>query len=123
MNECDLGNRPTWNVEQHNHEVQGSTRISGFCDEAHNHRFATITGDAMQRGNNHVHEVRFLTDTCDDHHHEFSGTTGLAIEVGEGRHVHFLESCTSLKDEHKHEFKFATLIENPTCRERRRERQ
>ena len=103
--------------KQHNHEVQGSTKISGCCEYAHNHRFATVFGDAIPCDGNHVHQVAFTTDSCDGHHHEFCGTTGPAIEVGCGRHVHFLKDCTSYDAKHKHEFIVATLLENPVCKE------
>lgn len=29
--------------KQHNHEITGSTLISGCCEYAHNHRFATVS--------------------------------------------------------------------------------
>lgn len=101
--------------KQHVHELLGSTRISGCCDWAHNHRFATVSGEAIPCEGSHVHEVKFYTDSCNGHNHEFCGTTGKAKEVGGGRHVHFIEGCTSEKDHHKHEFIAATLIENPVC--------
>lgn len=100
---------------QHVHEVLGSTRISGCCDMAHNHRFATVSGEAIPCDGSHVHEVRFTTDSCNGHVHDFCGTTSKAIDVGYGRHVHFLEGCTSENARHKHEFIVATLIEDPTC--------
>ena len=102
--------------KQHVHEVQGSTRIDGCCDFAHNHRFATVSGEAIPCEGSHVHEVKFTTDSCRGHIHMFSGTTSKAIDVGEGRHVHFLKGCSSDVG-HKHEFIVATLIENPTCEE------
>lgn len=101
--------------KQHVHEVLGSTRIAGCCDSAHNHRFATVSGEAIPCEGGHVHEVKFYTDSCNGHNHEFCGTTGPAKEVGEGRHVHFLKDCTSKEEGHKHEFIVATLIENPVC--------
>lgn len=60
--------------KQHNHEITGSTRISGCCEYAHNHRFATVSGDAIPCDGSHVHEVKFTTDSCNGHHHEFCGT-------------------------------------------------
>lgn len=104
--------------KQHVHEVLGSTRISGCCDFAHNHRFATVSGEAIPCDESHVHEVKFSTDSCNGHTHEFCGTTSKAIDVGGGRHVHFLEGTTSMDAGHKHEFIVATLIENPICEER-----
>lgn len=103
---------------QHNHELLGSVRIAGRCEYAHNHRFATVTSDAIPCDGGHVHEVRFTTDSCSGHHHEVCATTGPAVEVGCGRHVHFLKACTSFEAGHKHELIAATLIENPTCEPR-----
>ena len=105
----------------HSHEVQGSTRISGCCDFAHNHRFATVSGEAIPCDGGHVHEVRFTTDSCRGHKHEFYGTTGSAVWLEDGRHVHFLEGCTSSDANHKHEFIASTFIEDPVC-EREHER-
>ena len=104
-------------AKQHVHEVLGSTKISGCCDNAHNHRFATVTGEAIPCEGSHVHEIKFKTDSCNGHEHEFCGTTGIAIQVDEDHHVHFLESVTSSDEAHthKHKFEVATLIENPTC--------
>ncbi|MDO5424879.1 MAG: YmaF family protein [Eubacteriales bacterium] len=104
--------------KQHVHEVQGSTRISGCCDFAHNHRFATVSGEAIPCDESHVHEIAFTTDSCDGHTHKFCGTSSKAIDVGCGRHVHFLKDVTTTDAGHKHEFMVATLIENPTCDER-----
>ena len=73
--------------KQHNHEITGS----------------------------HVHEVKFTTDSCNGHHHEFCGTTGKAIDVGCGKHVHLLKGCTTYDANHKHEFIVSTDIENPVC--------
>ena len=67
---------------QHNHEVLGSTKIAGCCEYAHNHRFATVSGEAIPCDGSHVHEVTFTTDTCNGHKHEFCGKTGLAKDVG-----------------------------------------
>ena len=111
--------RRTHRTEQeHVHEVQGSV----FIDERvvpHNHRFATVSGEAIREGGRHicepdyhVHDVMFRTDDYEEHYHEYSGRTGGPIEIG-ARHVHFLESVTSVNAGHRHEFRFATLIENP----------
>lgn len=102
--------------KQHNHEVLGSTKIEGCCEYAHNHRFATVSCDAIPCDGSHVHEIKFTTDSCNGHHHEFCGTSGLAIDVGCRHHVHFIDSCTSSADNHKHEFAVATLIEDPVCK-------
>ena len=103
-------------LKQHNHEVLGSTRTEGCCDHAHSHRFATVSCEAIPRDGSHVHEIKFTTDSCDGHHHEFYGKSGKAIDVGCGRHVHMVEGYTSFDDGHKHEFIVATLIEDPTCK-------
>lgn len=100
---------------QHNHELLGSTMISGCCECAHNHRFATVSCDAISCAGGHVHEVKFTTDSCNGHHHEFCGTSCHSIDVGCGHHVHLVKGCTSCDDEHKHEFIAAVLIENPVC--------
>lgn len=100
--------------QRHVHEIQGSVKTADE-DDPHQHRFCTVSGEAIPYGNNdHVHEVCFRTDTYDEHYHEFKGKTGCAIPVGDGRHVHFLESVTSMNDGHRHRFEVATLIENPT---------
>lgn len=103
--------------KQHNHELQGSVKIFGCCDYAHNHRFATVTGDAIPYEDSHVHDVKFTTDSCNGHRHEFCGTTGPAKDVGCGRHVHLIKGCTTENGNpfHKHEFTAATLIEDPVC--------
>ena len=102
----------------HVHEILGSTKVVEQCgEECHNHRFATMSGEAIPKNGSHVHEVRFTTDTFDDHEHEFCGTSSIAIPVGDGRHVHFLKGCTEVEDEHMHQFRAATLIDNPIeCR-------
>lgn len=102
-----------WNKQTHVHEVQGSVEIAEAGRDAHNHRFATVTGEAIPVGcNDHVHEVTFRTDFYENHYHEFCGKTGGAIYVGD-RHVHFLEDVTSCNDGHKHDFRLSTFIENP----------
>lgn len=99
--------------QRHVHEIQGSVEIAEPEEEPHNHRFATVSGEAIPVGRgDHVHEVRFRTDFFDDHFHEFRGTTRGAVRVGD-RHVHFLESVTSVNDGHRHDFRVATLIDNP----------
>ena len=102
--------------KQHNHEITGSTSISGFCEYAHNHRFATVTGDAIPCEGSHVHEVKFKTDSCNGHHHEFCGTTEKAVDIGCGKHIHLLKGCTSYDANHKHEFIVSTDMENPICK-------
>lgn len=101
--------------KQHVHEVLGSTKIAGCCNNAHSHRFATVSGEAIPCEGGHVHEVRFRTDSCDGHIHEFCGTTSKEIEVDCSHHVHVIEDRTSKNADHVHKFVVATLIENPTC--------
>ncbi|MGN0394034.1 MAG: YmaF family protein [Coprococcus sp.] len=102
--------------EQHVHEILGSTKITGCCEKAHNHRFATVSCKAIPCDDgHHYHEVKFTTDSCDGHIHTFSGKTSKEKDVGCGHHVHFIESVTSRVEEHEHCFSVATLIDNPTC--------
>lgn len=81
--------------------------------DPHDHRFATVSGEAIPAGNSHVHEVKFRTDFYEGHYHEFYGKTKGAIPVGD-RHVHFLESVTTQDDGHRHKFRVATLIDDPS---------
>jgi hypothetical protein len=99
--------------QRHVHEVQGSVEIAEPQEDPHNHRFATVTGEAIPIGNgDHIHEVKFRTDFYENHFHEFCGKTGGAIRVGD-RHVHFLESETTRNDGHRHDFRLSTFIDNP----------
>lgn len=36
-----------YNEQKHVHELTGSTKIFNECDDCHNHRFCTVTGEAM----------------------------------------------------------------------------
>lgn len=99
--------------QRHVHEVQGSVEIAERREDPHNHRFATVSGEAIPYGYDHYHEVRFRTDFYDGHFHEFCGRTSGAIPVSANRHVHFLESVTTVNDGHCHNFRVATLIEDP----------
>ena len=98
--------------QRHVHEVLGSVEIAERLTDPHNHRFATVSGEAIHIGNDHVHEVKFRTDFYEDHFHVFCGRTLGAIQVGD-RHVHFLEDETSVNDGHHHDFRLATMIDNP----------
>lgn len=105
------GNEGCSRVQFHVHEVQGSAAIAD-PDDPHNHRFATVTGEAIPRGLfDHVHEVSFRTDFYENHFHEFRGRTSGAAPVGD-RHVHFLESVTTFNDGHRHEFRLSTFMED-----------
>ncbi|NLV58117.1 MAG: hypothetical protein GXY67_05050 [Clostridiales bacterium] len=81
-------------------------------DEAHNHRFATISGPAIPIPGGHVHEIAVRTDFYDDHFHLITGTSGPAIFVGD-RHVHFLSGHTSVSEGHCHQYRAASLIDDP----------
>ncbi|WP_330398386.1 YmaF family protein [Anaerocolumna aminovalerica] len=108
------------NEQRHVHEVQGSVFIAEPEEEPHNHRFATVSGEAIPCGeHDHVHEVKFRTDFFNDHFHEFCGKTGGAIRVGD-RHVHFLKDFTTVVDGHRHEFRFNTFIDNPIGEEHKK---
>lgn len=117
---CNRNNDNNGREQRHVHEVVGSTQIEGCCSDAHNHRFATVSGEAIPTScGDHVHEIRFRTDFTDGHFHEFKGKTGGAIHVGGGRHVHFVEAKTTEEDGHRHCFRVASLIEDPigACRD------
>ncbi|MGN0136953.1 YmaF family protein [Anaerotignum sp.] len=101
------------NRQRHVHEITGSTAVFDEGNECHNHRFATVSGEAIRHGDSHVHEVKFRTDFADGHFHEFCGTSSPAIEVGNGKHVHFASACTEEEDGHRHRFQVASLIESP----------
>jgi hypothetical protein len=101
--------------QTHVHEILGSVEIAERQTDPHNHRFATVSGQAIPVcgcSGDHVHEVMFRTDFYEDHFHEFCGKTCGAIPVGD-RHVHFLESVTTVNEGHRHEFRVATLINDP----------
>lgn len=104
---------PCLEEQTHVHEIQGSVMIAEREEDPHNHRFATVSGEAIPVDpDNHVHDVYFRTDFYEDHFHEFCGRTYPAIQVGD-RHVHFLKSVTTVVDGHQHAFRFATLIQDP----------
>lgn len=104
----------SYDQQEHVHEIVGSTANFNECDECHNHRFCTVSGEAIEMGNSHVHEVKFRTDFSDGHYHEFCGKSSPAIEVGEGKHIHFANAFTQEEDGHKHAFQVASLINSPT---------
>ena len=104
---------PQPKVQTHVHEVQGSVMLAEECDDRHNHRFATVTTDAIPLPHgDHKHGFMVNTDFF-DHHHEVAGETGGAICVGQGKHVHFARGKSTINDGHFHGFQFATLIESP----------
>ena len=99
--------------EQHVHEIVGSTFVAERCEDAHNHRFATVSDEAIPYKGSHVHNITFRTDSYDGHWHEFRGQSSVAIPTSDGKHVHFANGTTTSADGHTHEFKVATLIDNP----------
>ena len=100
--------------QQHVHEVLGSVEIAEKQCDPHNHRFATVSEEAIESDNgNHVHKIKFRTDFYEDHFHEFEGLSGEAIPVGDNRHVHFIQAHTRVSDGHRHNFKAAFLINDP----------
>lgn len=101
--------------QRHVHEILGSTGITRECNDCHNHRFVTVSGEAIPIPNcdDHYHEVTFRTDFADDHYHEFCGKSSGAVYVGNGKHVHFTSAFTNEADGHNHAFQAATLIDSP----------
>ncbi len=99
--------------QRHTHEYLGSTQIAELGREPHNHRFAGVTGEAIQSCNSHYHRLETNTDFYEDHFHIVANKTDLAIPVGDGRHIHYVMGQTTRNDGHKHEFRLATLIEDP----------
>lgn len=101
-------------TQSHVHEFLGSTRLALLdSPNVHNHRFAGVTGEAIRKGNSHIHKICTRTDFFISHYHFMEVYTGPAIPVGDGRHVHFVYGVTSFDAGHDHEFIFATLIEDP----------
>lgn len=100
--------------QKHVHEFTGSTEIISECDDCHNHRFCTVSDEAIEYRGSHIHEVKFRTDFSDGHFHEFCDKSGPAIEVGGGKHVHFIKARTEEQDGHKHRFQAASSIDSPT---------
>lgn len=106
---------PEQETQRHVHEILGSVMIAEPKEDPHNHRFATVSGQAIFVGDNdHVHEVEFTTDFYENHFHTFKGRSSGVIPVGGGRHVHFAMAQTSVDDGHCHEFRVASLINDPT---------
>ena len=103
------------NEQNHVHEFAGSTRVVDYDNgEEHNHRFAGVTGDAIQCRGSHVHKMVTRTDNYNGHYHVIDVVTGPAIPVGNGlRHIHYVFACTTDREGHNHSFRIGTLIENP----------
>lgn len=113
MSETNNSNSSCRPPKQHVHEILGSTLIAERCEDPHNHRFATVSDEAIPYMGSHVHKIKFRTDSYDGHYHEFCGTSSPAIAVGDGKHVHYARAYTFPADGHVHEFKVATLINSP----------
>lgn len=114
MNNNENYNNYMCNRQEHVHEITGSTAVVKECHDCHNHRFCTVSGEAIKTCDSHVHEIKFRTDFDDGHYHEFCGTSSPAIDVGNGKHVHFAIAYTQIEDGHKHQFQVASLIDSPT---------
>ena len=110
-----MRNQNNCDEQKHVHEITGHTRIINERGECHNHRFCTVSDEAIytRDRSDHFHEVKFRTDFSDEHFHEFCGKTTGATEVGGGKHVHFIKDFTQEEDGHQHEFQAATLIDSP----------
>ena len=111
---CNCNSNCNCRKQKHVHEVIGSTATVTGCSECHNHRFCTVSDEAIETCGSHVHEVKFRTDFADGHYHEFCGKTGPAIDVGNGKHVHYLCGETESADGHTHKFQGTAVIESPT---------
>jgi hypothetical protein len=99
------------NRQTHVHEFLGSTHFAGPGGLRHNHRFASVTGEAIPIGNGrHIHEYCSNTDFVENHYHRIKGRTGPDIKLPDDKHVHFEESFTTVNAGHKHEFEFITLL-------------
>lgn len=99
----------TKDKQKHVHEFLGSTHLAGTTK--HNHRFASVTGEAIPTGDGrHIHEYRSNTDFVAGHFHMICGKTGPDIKLKDCKHVHFEESFTTVNEGHKHEFEFITLL-------------
>ncbi|PWK14850.1 YmaF family protein [Tumebacillus permanentifrigoris] len=99
--------------QRHVHEFLGSTKLAEEGDDRHNHRFAGVSGEAIPRGDSHVHVLTTNTDFLDHHHRLLRIVTGPAIPVGNGKHIHFVKGVTTFVDGHVHVFNLTTLIDNP----------
>ena len=72
--------------EQHVHEILGSTVIAERCECAHNHRFATVSGEAIPVGDGrHVHFANSCTTSADGHTHEFRVATLIDNPIEESK--------------------------------------
>lgn len=97
--------------QRHVHEVVGSVDVAGLGENAHCHRFSTVSGQALSCGSDdHYHNVFFRTTFDNDHFHEFCGRTGGAIIVCNG-HVHEIRSVTTMDAGHRHRFRVVSSLD------------
>lgn len=69
---CGCDSRP----QRHVHEIVGSVEIAEENTDPHNHRFATVSGEAIPLGNgDHVHE--------DGHRHRFRVAALIQDPIGD----------------------------------------
>lgn len=97
--------------QEHVHEYYGSTYVAEAGKEAHTHRLAGVSSEAMPVSGGHVHEITGMTTFNDGHIHRFRMRTGMQIPVGANKHVHFVTGVTTLDDGHTHKFEFTTSNE------------
>lgn len=116
-NKCDC--EKDKKIQRHVHEILGSVLVAERKEDAHAHRFAGVSGEAIPLPNgDHVHKIKIRTDFYGDHYHEICGVSSGAIKVGD-RHVHFVKAATTVDDGHCHKFRVASLIEDPTSKDKR----
>ncbi|WP_042680015.1 YmaF family protein [Anaerosalibacter massiliensis] len=114
MVNSDNYHRPYYVDKEHVPEFLGSTKLAEQGKDRHNHQFAGVTGEAIPiKGDSNTHRLFTNTDFFENHHHELSTQTSLAIPVGEGRHIHFVRARNTVDDGHFHLAIFATLTEYP----------
>lgn len=98
------------NISHHTHEYGGNTSVSGMSTNAHNHRIAGISSEAIEVAGGHIHEIFGNTTFDDDHIHKTGVRTGLQIPIGGNKHVHFAIGKTTTDYGHNHDFSFITMI-------------
>ncbi len=109
---------PQHHDQAHVHEYEGSTKLFEEGLERHNHRFAGVTGEAIEIPGGHVHKIWTRTDYF-GHFHVVCKLSGPAIPVGKHgkgagkKHIHYVEGVTSVDEKHNHQFEFVTQINEP----------
>lgn len=100
-------------IQTHVHEITGNVKIQTDNNGSHNHHFSAVSSEAIPiLDEGHKHAFLVNTDFL-DHHHEISGETGPAINVGAGKHVHLALGQTTTSEKHSHSYIFTTLIDSP----------